>query len=149
MCSCACVPGVRIISVGVIECNRECIGVSVLCVPNCTYSTKRNVKLNARWRPDGPGTFIGGNHRSIPFVSFFLSLLILFFLYSHVAFTVSPSVELVRTKRFRVLSCSKNVISKLRHNLELFRPFTYESPSARNRMSSFERDEKDRVVFEL
>lgn len=79
MCSCACVPGVRIISVGVIECNRECIGVSVLCVPNCTYSTKRNVKLNARWRPDGPGTFIGGNHRSIPFVSFFLSLLILFF----------------------------------------------------------------------
>lgn len=25
-------------------------------VPNCTYSTKRNVKVNARWRLDGPGT---------------------------------------------------------------------------------------------
>jgi len=39
-----------------------CVGVGVCVdrvrVPNCTYSKKRNIRVNARWRPDGPGTYV-------------------------------------------------------------------------------------------
>lgn len=37
-------------------CVCECVVAYSVGVPNCTYSTKRNVKVNARWRLDGPGT---------------------------------------------------------------------------------------------
>jgi len=51
MCACVC------------PCLCLCLSAfaSVDRVPNCTYSKKRNIRVNARWRPDGPGTYVRVN----------------------------------------------------------------------------------------